>query len=98
MMLASVGGEFVQALSFAFGMFWEILWALILGFALSGAVQALVSKGGDAATASGRLAAFALDRLRARRRLLVVLVCSGSSGEVPLSQGRRLHGGDGVRV
>src|SRR6059036_1347007 len=25
-------------------MFWEILWALILGFALSGAVQALVSK------------------------------------------------------
>src|SRR6476620_8636641 len=26
-------------------MFWEILWALILGFALSGAVQAVVSKG-----------------------------------------------------
>src|SRR5438128_10195214 len=25
-------------------MFWEILWALILGFALSGAVQAIVSK------------------------------------------------------
>ena len=44
MMLASVGGEFVQALSFAFGMFWEILWALILGFALSGVVQAVVSK------------------------------------------------------
>ena len=44
MMLASVGGELVQALSFAFGMFWEILWAMILGFALSGAVQALVSK------------------------------------------------------
>jgi uncharacterized membrane protein YraQ (UPF0718 family) len=33
-----------QALRFAFGMTWEILWALILGFALSGAVQALVSK------------------------------------------------------
>src|SRR5207253_11174364 len=30
--------------SFAFGMFWEILWALILGFALSGAVQAVVTK------------------------------------------------------
>src|SRR5881409_4462213 len=43
-MLASVGGELAQALSFAFGMFWEILWALILGFALAGAVQALVSK------------------------------------------------------
>ena len=33
-----------DALSFSFGMFWEILWALILGFALSGAVQAVVSK------------------------------------------------------
>jgi hypothetical protein len=43
-LVASIGGELVNALSFAFGMFWEILWALILGFALSGAVQALVSK------------------------------------------------------
>src|SRR3989442_10427361 len=34
-----------DALSFAFGMFWEILWALILGFALSGVVQAVISKG-----------------------------------------------------
>src|SRR5213593_1316430 len=44
MMLASIGGEILDALSFAFGMFWEILWALILGFALSGAVQAVVAK------------------------------------------------------
>jgi uncharacterized membrane protein YraQ (UPF0718 family) len=34
----------LDALSFAFGMGWEILWALILGFTLSGAVQAVVSK------------------------------------------------------
>jgi uncharacterized protein len=40
----SVGHELWRALSFAFGMTWEVLWALILGFALSGAVQALVSK------------------------------------------------------
>jgi uncharacterized protein len=33
-----------HALSLAFAMFWEILWALILGFGLSGAVQAVVSK------------------------------------------------------
>jgi uncharacterized membrane protein YraQ (UPF0718 family) len=33
-----------HALRFAFGMTWEVLWALILGFALSAAVQALVSK------------------------------------------------------
>jgi uncharacterized protein len=39
-----VGGELGDALSFAFGMFWEVLWALVLGFAISGAVQAVVSK------------------------------------------------------
>jgi uncharacterized protein len=38
--LSSIG----DALRFAFGMAWEVLWALILGFALSAAVQALVSK------------------------------------------------------
>jgi len=42
--LGSVGGGIVDALSFTGGMTWEILWALILGFALSGAVQAVVSK------------------------------------------------------
>jgi uncharacterized membrane protein YraQ (UPF0718 family) len=39
-----VGDQVVRALSFAAGMTWEILWALILGFALSGLVQAVVSK------------------------------------------------------
>src|SRR5213596_1132172 len=34
-----------HALWMAFAMFWEILWALILGFALSAVVQAVVSKG-----------------------------------------------------
>jgi uncharacterized membrane protein YraQ (UPF0718 family) len=33
-----------HALSLAFAMGWEILWALILGFLLSGAIQAVVSK------------------------------------------------------
>jgi uncharacterized protein len=41
---ADVLAEIGDALSFSFGMFWEILWALILGFAISGAVQAVVSK------------------------------------------------------
>jgi hypothetical protein len=35
----------VEALYMAAAMGWEILWALILGFALSGVVQAVVSKG-----------------------------------------------------
>jgi uncharacterized membrane protein YraQ (UPF0718 family) len=42
--VATVFGSIRDALSFAFGMFWQILWALILGFFLSGAVQALVRK------------------------------------------------------
>src|SRR6266852_1488640 len=37
--LQSIG----QALFTSFSMFWEILWPLILGFTLSGIVQALVS-------------------------------------------------------
>src|SRR5205823_1446262 len=45
MMLWSITASVGDALRTSFGMFWEILWALILGFALSGAVQAVVSKG-----------------------------------------------------
>ena len=43
-LVASAAGEVGRALSFAFGMLWEILWALILGFFLSGVAQAVVSK------------------------------------------------------
>jgi uncharacterized membrane protein YraQ (UPF0718 family) len=44
MLSLAVVQNLLDALSFAFGMFWEILWALILGFGLSGVVQAVVSK------------------------------------------------------
>src|SRR2546429_2379597 len=44
LVLGSVMGGIAHALNLAFGMFWEILWALILGFALSATVQAVVSK------------------------------------------------------
>lgn len=40
----SLADRIVEALSMAFRMFWEILWALILGFGLSAVVQAAVSK------------------------------------------------------
>src|ERR1700682_5699202 len=33
-----------SALSLSFAMFWQILWALILGFGISAAIQAVVSK------------------------------------------------------
>jgi uncharacterized membrane protein YraQ (UPF0718 family) len=39
-----IANEVGNALSFAFGMFWEILWALILGFGLSAVIEAVVSK------------------------------------------------------
>src|SRR6266852_7360936 len=45
MLAVAVFHQLGRALSFAGGMTWEILWALILGFALSGVVQAVVSKG-----------------------------------------------------
>src|SRR5437016_4465659 len=40
----AVGHQLWRALSFAFGMTGEVLWALSLGFALPGAVQAVVAK------------------------------------------------------
>jgi len=43
--MSTLLGATGHALSLAFAMLWEILWALILGFALSGVVQAVVSKG-----------------------------------------------------
>jgi uncharacterized protein len=42
--MASIGNALASALSMAFAMGWEILWPLILGFALSGVVQAVVTK------------------------------------------------------
>ena len=43
-MLGSLLSAIAEALDFAFAMTWEILWALVIGFALSAAVQAVVSK------------------------------------------------------
>src|SRR5438105_1770882 len=42
--IASIGHAVWESLSMAFAMFWEILWALILGFGLSAVVQAVVTK------------------------------------------------------
>ncbi len=42
--VAAVTTAVAEALSFAFGMTWEILWALVIGFGLSAVVQAVVPK------------------------------------------------------
>jgi uncharacterized membrane protein YraQ (UPF0718 family) len=44
MLAVAVFHQLGRALSFAGGMTWEILWALVLGFLISAIVQALVSK------------------------------------------------------
>ena len=44
MVAVDIPHELWRALSFFFGMTWEVLWALILGFGLSAVVQAVVSK------------------------------------------------------
>src|SRR5207302_1125875 len=43
-MITNLIAALAHALWMAFAMFWEILWPLILGFGLSGVVQAVVSK------------------------------------------------------
>jgi len=44
--MSTIAHALVSALYMAFAMGWEILWPLILGFALSGIVQAVVPQGG----------------------------------------------------
>lgn len=44
-MMGGLARAGLDALPMAFAMGWEILWALILGFTLSGVVQAVVTKG-----------------------------------------------------
>jgi uncharacterized membrane protein YraQ (UPF0718 family) len=43
--MSTITHALVSSLAMAFAMGWEILWPLILGFALSGVVQAVVTKG-----------------------------------------------------
>jgi len=79
---ASISGSLLNALSFAFGMFWEILWALILGFALSAAVQAVVSKREMRKLLPDGLAAFAFNRRGSRCGFLILLLCRSGTGAI----------------
>ena len=92
-----MGDAIGRALALAGSMTWEILWALILGFALSAVVQAVVRRAtivrllGDDRPRTLALAA----GLGAAS--LVVLVRGGGAGPLAVPQGRALHRGDGVR-
>jgi hypothetical protein len=71
---ATVTDEVLDALSFAFGMFWEILWALILGFLLFRGRSGGPIESGDAPAAARRLAALALPRDGDVRRIFELLL------------------------
>ena len=83
----------VHALGMAFAMGWEILWPLILGFLLSGVVQAVVSH-----REMGRL--LPDDRPRSIATALALLVFLRRRGARPLgrSQRRGLHRGHGIPI
>ncbi len=81
----------------AFFMFWETLWALILGFALSGAVQAFVPREALRAKLGNRRPRRG-QGLGGGRALLVVLLCRLRDGQVTVRQGRRLRHVDDLHV
>ena len=92
--LADVG----DSLREAFFMFWETLWALVLGFTLSGAVQAFVSKR-QMQRVMGDHRPPAVARASGVRHGVVELFVRGDrDGEVAVPKGRRLHHRDGLHV
>ena len=89
--------DIATALGMAFVMGWEILWALVLGFTLSGVVQAVVTKGGDEPAATGRSATFDRTCAWSRRRLVIMLLCSSRAGALHIPKGSEFHCRHGVR-
>ena len=81
-----------HALALAGSMTWEILWALILGFALSAVVQAVVRR-----STVVRLLGDDRPRTLVVASLLGAASSSCSFGAVVVPQGRQLHRGNGLR-
>ena len=71
-------------------MFWETLWALILGFTLSGAVQAFVSKERMRAKLGDHRPGGRRPGLGLRHGVVLVLVRGVGHGQVAVRQGGRL--------
>ena len=79
-------------------MLWATFWALVLGFTLAGAVQAFVSRRGDAAAARSQRPARDRARERAGRGFVLVLLRGVGDGEDALPARRRLRQLDGLHV
>ncbi len=91
-----IWAEIVDALSFSFGMLWAILWALILGFALSASSRPRSRRRrcSDCCRTTARGRSCARPRWRG---VVVVLLRRGRARTLALQARRRLHLGDGLR-
>jgi hypothetical protein len=92
--MSSVAFALFAAISMAFEMGWEILWPLIFGFALSGVVQAVVSKG----EMSKLLPDSSPRSIVIASALAVLLLCRCGAGAIAFPQGGRFYRGDGVPI
>ena len=95
----TLGGMWVvDGLTNAFRMFWEVWWALVLGFVLSGIVQAWVPRERLERALGGRGSREVATRDRSRRRVVVVLVRGDRDRQVDVREGREPRLGDDVPV
>ncbi len=85
----TIGSGLLHALRLAFGMTWEITWALILGFTLSAIVRSVSKRQMTRLLPDDRPRTLALACGRGGVQLL--LVCGGGAGLGDLPQGRQLH-------
>lgn len=85
----------LRALSMAFAMGWQILWPLILGFALSAVVQAVISHREMALLLpDDRPRSIATARSRSSVAIMFVRCCGARP--LPVPQRLRFHRRDGV--
>ena len=89
-LLASISGvlsDVGRSLREAFFMFWETLWPLVLGFGLSGAVQAFVSPQDMERALGDHRPRTVCTGERVRDGLVVLLLRGRCDGEVPFPTG-----------
>ncbi len=92
----TIGSGLLHALRLAFGMTWEITWALILGFALSAIVQSVVSKRQMTRLLPDDRPRTLAVACGAGGGVQLLLLRRGCPGPVDLPQGRPLHRRDGL--
>ncbi len=88
----------VDGLANAFRMFWEVWWALVLGFALSGIVQAWIPRERIQRALGGRGLREVASRDRPRCGVVLVLLRGDRDRQVDVRQGREPRLGDDLSV